>query len=89
MNLYLLKQTKEQGYDTYDSAVVAASCIEDARNTHPEGLNLDTAEDSQGTWGSKYSQNTWPSYSKDVKVELIGTTPIKKPGVILASFNAG
>ena len=31
MNLYLIKQDKADGYDTYDSAVVSAKTVEDAR----------------------------------------------------------
>jgi hypothetical protein len=35
MNLYLISQGVNKGYDTYDSAVVAVKNEEEARNTKP------------------------------------------------------
>ena len=78
MNLYRISQNKNCGYDTYDSAVVAALSEEEARSIHPEGNEF---------WEGK--NYTWcdPSH---VKVELIGTTDKFEAGtVVIASFNAG
>ena len=80
MKLFLLTQTKEVGYDTYDSVVVAAKSEELAKYIHPETYNKEPWTSDSGTWCSKPSQ---------VTVELIGTALRgTKPGVILASFNA-
>lgn len=77
MNLYRISQDKNCGYDTYDSAVVAASSEEEAKSIHPGG------DDS---WSSNY---TWCDASH-VEVELIGTTDKFEAGtVVIASFNAG
>jgi len=85
MNLYLISQDVNNGYDTYDSAVVAAKNEEMARNTKPDAAYdisvYNFGFDCNGSW----------AYSPDqVKVELIGKAKAgTKPGVICASFNAG
>jgi hypothetical protein len=83
MKLWLISQSVNTGYDTYDGAVVAAETEEAARLTHP----------------STYPDSGWPkrldpypvwSLLQDVTVELIGEAlDGTKPGVICASFNAG
>lgn len=73
MNLYLISQSVNNDYGTFDSAVVAAPDEETARHTHPG-------------WG--WESGAWARYPSDVKVELIGQTD-REAGVILASFNAG
>lgn len=75
MNLYLISQTENEDYDTYDSAVVAAETPEDAARIHPDG---------SGSFG------TWARCPENVTVKLIGTATEGTPaGVICASFNAG
>ncbi len=75
MNLYLISQTDNIDYDTYDSAVVAAPDEESAKRIPP-------TEDS---WDS-----SWAKSPDSVKVKLIGAaSPDIEQGVILASFNAG
>jgi len=77
MNLYLISQTENNGYDTYDTAVVAAKDEDEARNITPDG-----------DWNTRYS--TWCSSPSKVTVNLIGkATAGTEPGIILASFNAG
>jgi hypothetical protein len=78
MKLYLISQNENNGYDTYDSAVVAAKDEEDASHIHPSGTGWDN------DWGS------WVS-PEGVQVECLGTAkPGTKAGtVICASFNAG
>lgn len=83
MNLYLISQPDSRvGYDTYDSAVVAATSAAAARKVHPGGYTRDDAY----AWGG----HNWVSDLKDVQVKLIGkAAPGTKAGVICASFNAG
>ena len=86
MNLYRIWQTVNNEYDTYDSAIVAAESIEEARLIHPYyEYSMSLRE-----WdGSEFVSGTWCA-AKDVQVELIGgATPGTKKGVVLASFNAG
>ena len=78
MNLYKLSQTENDDYDTYDSCIVAEVSETMAAMINP---------DDRG-WGAKYG--AWASSPDKVTVELIGiASPGTKPGVILASFNAG
>ena len=85
MNLYLISQTENIWYDTYDSAVVCAETVEQARMIHPDG---------KGEWDGtaqrrKEWQYTWCD-AKHVKVELIGEAAlVLLHTVICASFNAG
>ncbi len=98
MNLYLISQDRNNGYDTYDSAVVAADTEEEAIRTHPQLLLFTTRwNEEKSRWenlnnnGDYYEVGfdswTWPKY---VKVELIGmAVEGTKAGVIIASFHAG
>lgn len=77
MKLYLLTQSTETDYDTYDSCVVAAMSPILARKIHPSGRDVG------------YS-GTWPSDLSLVTVTFLGTAKaFTKTGVVLASFNAG
>jgi hypothetical protein len=78
--LYLLTQDENNGYDTYDSAIVCATSEEDARRINPAG---------QEYWDKSYS--LWASSPDKVTVTRIGiaTVNYKPNSVILASFNAG
>ena len=79
MNLYLISNVVNGGYDTYDSAVVAAENPLSAQATHPSGC--------EGEFNNY--NHTWCNI-QDVKVELIGKAKAgTKAGVILASFKAG
>jgi len=99
MNLYLITQSQNEGYDTYDSAVVAAKSPEDAKNIHPSFYVTHIAGGKwMGTYaggpsiGKEYEMNCsdWVKFSDIdcVNVEFLGKTK-KDRGVILASFNAG
>ena len=94
MNIYLISQSVNNDYDTYDSAVVAAETEADARLIHPSE-HYARCEDG---WGFGYADGDvkyegkttydWCS-SEDVRVRLVGVgTPMDR-GVILSSFNAG
>jgi hypothetical protein len=82
MNLYLLSQYEERGYDTFDSCIVAALNEDNARMTHPDGID---------NWGGTYCSRSWCRSPDDVVVELIGIADpsIDTPRIILSSFNAG
>lgn len=86
MNLYLISQTANNDYDTYDAAVVCAPDEATAKMINPSDSMKPTPEGSgmrDGQYGSWTQQN-------NVKVEFIGMAHKElKQGVILASFNAG
>jgi hypothetical protein len=78
MNLYKISQSENEGYDTFDSAIVAAPDEKAARRMPPAPKGDHRCDG--GHW-------TAPPH---VKVEWIGVaregTP---PGPILGSFNKG
>lgn len=82
LKLFLISQTVNNGYDTYDSAVVCAPDEESARLTHPANYVKD--------WdGSNEAYSAWCAV-EDVQARYIGeAAPDMKPGVVCASFNAG
>ena len=87
--LYLISQSKNNGYDTYDSAVVAASNEDEARYIHP---GSDIMEKDK--WWEDMSPFASWAHPDDVTVEKIGivTSDIAhtiKKGVVCGSFNAG
>lgn len=97
MNIYLLEQDLNNGYDTYDSCVVVALNETDARNTYPSPY---VTHIKDGKWmgtdkaGGEYEQGAdeWVQYSQidQIKVTLIGVANEDVgAGVICASFNAG
>lgn len=76
MKLWLLSQTKNNGYDTYDAVVVAAPTGDAARTISPCSVN--------------WTGSSWVTDPKDVDVKYIGTAARgTKAGIILSSFNAG
>ena len=79
MNLYLISQTENNGWDTYDSAVVAAPSEEIAKTMHPNGSFV--FEDNYPNWAKS---------PESVSCQLIGVAVDGTPqGVFCASFNAG
>ena len=82
MNLYLISQSKNKDWDTFDSAVVCAETEEEARMTHPSPYDAPWDGIAEG-WSN------WCN-AEDVKVELIGEALSSMPkGIVLGSFNAG
>jgi len=51
MNLYLLSQTENRGYDTFDSCVVCAPNEEQAKTIHPRG-DLDYVSGRGWVWSA-------------------------------------
>lgn len=80
MKLFLIKQSINNDYDTYDSAVVAAPDGEIARLMQPRNGELTQDNDQYNSW-------TEP---ENVSVTLLGDAePGISQGVICASYNAG
>lgn len=74
MKIYLISQTQNTDYDTFDSAVVAADTEQEAKKIHPSG--------------EEWEPETWCNSPNEVEVELVGEDIVGKSRVILASFNA-
>ena len=88
MNLYLITQDQNHGYDTYDSAVVVAPDEETARRINPNSNNPKGCLMTDDDWGRPYS--CWCNSPERVSVHLVGKAKDGQPlGVVLASFNAG
>lgn len=85
MKLFLISQDVNNGYDTYDSAVVVAHDEEDAKIIYPsKGLRgkLQRLNEDNGAWVND---------SNLVKVVYLGEAnpDMTEPDIICASFNAG
>jgi hypothetical protein len=77
MNIYLLSQTDNDGYDTYSDCVVAAESEELARLISPSG-----------SFGGTFQ--SWADAPENVIVTLLGVAADGRPaGEILASYHAG
>ena len=77
MNIYLLSQSDNRGYDTYDSCVVYAESEDAARLIMPSRY-------------AEFGGGSWASSSIGVEVDYLGTDALAtRAGLILASFNAG
>lgn len=95
MNLYLVSQGENTGYDTYDSMIVSAKTEDEARKMSPSPFYVWSEE--QNCWMFEYSNgriepdepSSWAKNLENVRVELIGKSTVKESKVILASFNAG
>lgn len=92
MNLYLLSQDENKGWDVYDSAIVAGESEEEARKICPSGIyewhNGWCYHSNDRTWYR--SRSDWANDIANISVKLIGVAdPTVSRGVILASFNAG
>lgn len=97
MKLYLITQGLVDGYDTYDSAVVAAESAYEARRIHPSRF---VTHETDGKWMGTYSGGNKGEYENETSdwvrycdVEAVAAVYLgeteKEKGVILASFNAG
>jgi hypothetical protein len=83
MKLWKISQTKNNEYDTWDAAVVAAVSEDAARLMHPSGREIKY----RPGYGDKHMGWTSP---ENVTVEYIGEARIGMlAGVVVASFNAG
>lgn len=81
MKLFLISQTQNQKYDSYDSAVVSALDEETARQ-------IDPSTGRQKDWSDRYS--SWCDGPEHVAVRYLGDAiDGVKHGILCASFNAG
>lgn len=79
MNLYLISQNVNNDYATYDSAVVCAGSVGEARTMHPDGAD---------SWDGKEQEFDDWCVAEDVKVVKIGTAAAGiRWGVLVASYN--
>ena len=99
MKLWLISQSINNGYDTYDSAVVAAETEILAKETYPAINDFTyTYHDNSWWWiwkghiSDERQENGggWATNADQVDAEYIGDA-VKgtEAGVICASFNAG
>lgn len=97
MNIYLIQQKANTGYDTYDAAVVAAESQEAARRIHPGNLDHSkrTWDEQKSCWVDSRGERvefflTWADHIDQVSVIKIGVAKEEiEAGEILSSFNAG
>ena len=89
LNLYRVSQGYK-GYDTYDSAVVAAENAEDAKTIHPRGLNWDDPNwDNEASIPWRWAKREWTE-PENVSVEYLGVADESiERGAVCASYNAG
>lgn len=81
MNIYLLTQEENTGYDAYDSCIVYATSVEEAINIRPDSDKWEELNEWNDCWATK---------KENVRCELIGYTDENiESGLILSSFNAG
>ena len=78
MKLYLLTQSVNAGYDTFDSVVVAAKSPKDARTIHPYNKPLESDGWSCHTWVAEKDKDK-------IDVEYLGKTKHKR-GVYISIF---
>jgi hypothetical protein len=103
LKLYLLTQDESNGYDTFDSCVVAAYNEEDAKRIHPflfkfDSMSLPLDIEEYKRWNDpdyinrvQWDTKTWASSPYKVNCKLIGiaTEDVKPNSVICTSYNAG
>ena len=84
MKLYLISQDVNDGYDTYDAAVVCAPDEWAARNMYPgDGTVITETQWHGNSW-------TWCSSVEQVHARYLGEAEAgAEQGLVLASFNAG
>lgn len=94
MKLWRISQNVNNGWDTYDSAVVAAETEEEARCTYP-----DTNEETRWNGNEwmlqvrdgrvvEFHSSTWTK-PDNVSVEFLADGYEGPAGTVVASFNAG
>lgn len=97
MKLWRISQTAEEGYDTYDSAVVAAETEQLAKETFPTGYRVWFDGDwcypgvnGQPPRKVEYDYRAWAPNPSQVEADYIGEAAEgTMEGTICASFNAG
>ena len=82
MKLWLITQTVNTGFETFEGAVVAAQTEEEARRTHPNDDYI------AGQWiGCDPNDESWAELPEQVTVRYLGkATSDVVAGVILSSY---
>ena len=89
MNLYLIENIVNGGYDVFDSAVVVAKSHKDARNIHPGNENAKYVIDPKSTGPEYWSLSDWCK-PEEVEVKCIGKAfPKMKRGVVCHKYTGG
>ena len=96
MNIYILTQSENRGYDTYDSMVISAKNKEDAKflsfiqcyALREYEFCMDESSQVWRNYTLDDSYSAFRSWSKNPDIELIGNSLVDE-GIICASFNAG
>lgn len=94
MNLYKISQDINNGYDTFDSAVVVAESALSASRIHPQYYGSWQKNKTLEEFWADESGCNWTSWVKspaDVKVDYLGIAEdsLEAGTIIVSSFNAG
>jgi len=82
MKLYLLSQSVNNDYDTYDSFVICCNNEDEARQSHPSGRVLNPRDD--------FLYCDWTNNQENISVKYLGEADPDLPfGIVCSSFNAG
>lgn len=81
MKLYHVYQGENKWYDTYSNFVVCAESEDEARDTSPDG--------GQINWRN-WKSSSWANHRESVEVTYLGEADSSVPkGIICCSFHAG
>lgn len=93
MNLYLLEQDDNTGYDTFDSCVVVANDETEARQIHPGIWERQGEKDALALSEKRWHDENydWAKSPESVTATNLGKCldTYNKPQIICSSFNAG
>jgi len=87
LKLFFLYQNKYDGYDTYDSCVVVANSLDEAKLIHP--ASYITGDWSNDRETCKYSGWCTPEDVKGRELGIVTDNKLKVGKVVCSSFNAG
>jgi hypothetical protein len=74
MNIYLLTQNIYTGYNTYDSAIVVAESVDEAKKLSIKDL-------------TSFYKNAWPEKKEEISCSLIGVADEEiLKGVLMSEF---
>lgn len=94
MNLYLVSQREQTGYDTYDSMVVSAISEEAAKKICPMSCYK---WNNNGHWDFVFfdgkrepeTRDDWANKLENIKAKYLGKYEGTESKIIITSFNAG
>ena len=90
MNLYLLAQNENTGYDTYDSMVIAAENETDALwLSYKQAYMIEPNIKPKWREYGLQKDLSYTSWVINPDISMIATTTTEPEGVVCASFNAG